>query len=141
MLIFQQSFPGIQSFGDSAFIIESDEGCLTQQQTTAGDGFGANNRNAFVRWRIQGVLSIVPTVPRCIPMPCSISCTEDRATEESGLTAVTMNTPIRKLAAQIGERNCQAEMPADRATTSSYFRLSTKRTDIEANRMMNGMVA
>ena len=45
-----------------------------------------------------------------------------------------------KLATAKGERNCQAETPVDRVTTSSFFRLRPISVAIEAKRMMNGNV-
>ena len=49
-----------------------------------------------------------------------------------------VNRPTRRLATPIGARNCQADSPADRATTSSYLRFSATSAVMAANMMIKG---
>ena len=52
----------------------------------------------------------------------------------------TDSTPNRNAPMQHGNRNCQAEMPADRAMTSSYLRLSDTSVAMAEKRPTNGTV-
>ena len=58
----------------------------------------------------------------------------------AGLSTKTLNKPKRKAEKPIGSRNCQAETPVERATTSSYLRLSEVSVAIAENRAMNGTI-
>ena len=58
----------------------------------------------------------------------------------SGLSTPTDSTPNSNAPMQHGSRNCQAEMPAERAMTSSYLRLSDTSVAIAENRPTNGTV-
>ncbi len=48
--------------------------------------------------------------------------------------------PNRKAPKQAGRRNCRAETPTERATTSSYFLLSEMSVAIAENRATNGII-
>ena len=60
-------------------------------------------------------------------------------TEAIGLKTVTSSTPMRNAPESGGARNCQAEMPAARATTSSLLRVRRQNAIIVPKRIAKGM--
>ena len=57
-----------------------------------------------------------------------------------GFTTMTANAPSRNVIRKAGSMNCQADMPAARATTASFARARRQKVSIAANRVMNGSV-
>ena len=59
---------------------------------------------------------------------------------DSGLINVIETIPSRMVIVNAGRMNCQAEIPAARATTASLARARRQKVSIAAKRVMNGNV-
>ena len=68
----------------------------------------------------------------------SNSSYRDRAAEAKGLTTATITTPIKNAITTTGRRNCHAETPAARVTTSSWLRVSRQKAAMPPNSTAKG---
>src|SRR5690606_24593816 len=95
---------------------------------------------SLVFWRSHGAANAETEFD--VPDRNWVSMDSDRenAYAANGLRTPTVSRPNRNAPAQHGKRNCQADIPADRAITSSYFLLSETRVAMAANSATNGTV-